>query len=71
VLLLTNDMILEDIKNYEKRIRDAKAKLSDMPETAGTWKGQKKVNHKKKILQDEIKHIKRLVLIAEEALIDV
>ena len=40
--ILTDDMILEDIGGFEKRIQDARDKLSKLPETADTWQARKK-----------------------------
>ena len=71
MLLLTNEDILEDIRAFEKRIQDAKAKLSELPETASTWQARKKLKEKRRIFILEIEHVHRLVSMAEEAIADV
>jgi hypothetical protein len=70
MLILTDEDIRGDIKGFEQRIQDARDKLSELPETAGTWKEQKKLKEKRYILTSEIEHVKRLIDIAQEALED-
>jgi hypothetical protein len=70
MLILTDEDIREDIRGFEKRIQDARDKLSELPDTARTWKEQKKLKEKKRILTSEIGHVKRLIGIAKEALED-
>jgi predicted nucleic acid-binding Zn-ribbon protein len=71
MLILTDDDIREDIREFEKRIQDARDKLATLPETATTLKARKKLKEKRYILTSEIEHVKRLVSIAEEALTEV
>ena len=52
--ILTDDMILEDIKEFEKRIQKAKGQLSELPETAETWQARKNLKEKRRILTSEI-----------------
>ena len=68
MLLLTDEDILEDIREFEQRIQAARDKLSELPETADTWPAKKKLKEKRYILGSEIEHVKRLISIAEEAL---
>ncbi len=68
MLILTNDMILEDIRGFEKRIQGAKGQLSKLQETAETWETRKKLKEKRKILTDEIKHVRNLIGIGADAL---
>jgi len=69
-LILTNDEIREDIEKFNERIQDAKAKLAALPATAATWQARKSLKEQRHILNSEIEHVKRLIGIAEEALID-
>jgi hypothetical protein len=69
--ILTDDDIRKDIKGFEKRIQDAKAKLSELPVTASTWQARKKLKEKRRIFILEIEHVHRLVSMAEEAIADV
>jgi predicted nucleic acid-binding Zn-ribbon protein len=71
MLILTNEDIQEDIRGFEKRIQDAREKLSKLPQKAVSWKEHKKLDEKKRILNEEINHVKNLISIAEEALTDV
>ena len=68
MLLLTDEDIMKDIKEFEKRIQAAREKLSELPKTAETWQARKKSMEKGRILESEIEHIKRLMAIAVEAL---
>jgi hypothetical protein len=70
MLLLKDDDIREDIRGFEKRIQDAKDKLSELPVTAGTLQARQNLKEKRRILTSEIEHVKRLIGIAEEALTD-
>jgi predicted nucleic acid-binding Zn-ribbon protein len=71
MLVLTDEDIQEDIRGFEQRIQDARGKLSELPETDGTWQAGKKLADKRRVLESEIEHVKRLIGIAEEALTDV
>jgi len=70
MLILTNEDIRQDIRRFEQRIQDARDKLSALPETAGTWQARKKLDEKKRILNDEIRHVNKLIDMAREALED-
>lgn len=69
--LLTDDELKEDLQGFYDRLQDARNKLSELPETAGTWKERKKLAEKKRILNDEIRHVHRLIDIAREALTEI
>jgi hypothetical protein len=71
MLILTDEDILQDIKDLEKRIQDARDKLVALPETVGTWQARKNIMGQRRILLDEIAHVLRLISIAEEAITDV
>jgi hypothetical protein len=68
MLLITDEDIREDIRGFEQRIQDARDKLSALPATAETWQARKKLKEKRKILTDEIKHVRNLIGIGTEAL---
>ena len=67
-MLITNEIIREDIENFNKRIRDAKTKLKDLPEGYLSYQEHKKREKKRHILESEIEHVKRLIHIAKEGL---
>ncbi len=71
MLILTDEDIRQDIRAFNKRIQDAREKLEALPDHVGTRKEQKKLAEKKRILIDEILHVKGLISIAREALTDV
>jgi hypothetical protein len=68
MLILTDADILADIIAYEDRIGDAQEKLDALPADADTWKEKKKLKEKRRALGDEIRHVRNLINIAEEAL---
>ena len=70
MLILTDKDIRQDIRGFEKRIQDAQDKLEALPETAGTWHAWKKLAEKRRVLNDEIWHVRKLISIAREALTD-
>jgi predicted nucleic acid-binding Zn-ribbon protein len=67
---LTITDIKKDIRAFEKRIQDAKDKLSELPGAADTLQDRQNLKGKRHILNSEIDHVERLIGIAEEALID-
>jgi len=58
MLILTDEDIREDIREFEQRIQDARDKLAELPETAATWEVKKKLKEKRYILTSEIEHVK-------------
>ena len=68
MLMLTNDMLLDDIAGFEQRIQAAREKLDALPAAVINWKDHKKIKTKRRELESDIKHIRGLISIAEEAL---
>jgi hypothetical protein len=68
MLILTNEMIRSDLAGYQGRLQAARDRLAELPTAAGTWPEQKKLKEQKRILRDEIKHVRYLMAIATEAL---
>lgn len=52
MLILTGEDIREDIRGFEKRIQDAREKLSELMETADTWQTRKNIIEKRRISND-------------------
>lgn len=71
MMILTNEDILQDIENYERRIQAAQDKLAALAPTAGTWQARKKLKEKQYILGSEIRHVNKLIDIARGGLADV
>jgi hypothetical protein len=71
ILELTGDDILKNIEAYEKRIRNAREKLSELPAAGSTLKELKKIKNKRRALLSEIDHVRGLISMAEEALTQV
>ena len=67
-LQLTNEMILSDIAGYKQKIKTAKQKLAELPESTASWKERKKLKDKKQALEGDIKHIRQMIGYATEAL---
>ena len=65
---ITDEGIRQDIEQFRERISKAQAKLNELPDTAWTPKDRKKLKTQRKVLVDEIAHVKGLINIAEEAL---
>ena len=68
MLILTNDMILDDIAEFQNRIQISREKLAALPATAIDWKEHKKIKAKRNEMESEISHIKILIGYAKEAL---
>ena len=68
LITLTNDMILDDIAGFQNRIQVAREKLDALPAAVINWKDHKKIKTKRRELESDIKHIRGLISIAEEAL---
>ena len=71
MLILTNDMVLDDIAGFQTRIHIAREKLDALPATAIDWKEHKKIKAKRRELKGDISHIKKLIGYAKEALEEV
>lgn len=71
MLLLTDEDIREDIRNYEERIQAARDKLAALPADTANWKGRKKNKAKRRELKNEITHILKLIEYAKKALEEV
>ncbi len=67
---LTRKEILNDIEVYKKRIRAAAGKIAELPQRTNGYKELKKLKFKRRILDQEIGHVKELIAIASEALND-
>ena len=68
MLILTDADILADIIVFEDKIGAVQAKLDALPADAATWKEKKKLKEKRRALEDEIRHVRNMINIAEEAL---
>ncbi len=68
---LSDETILQDIADFKKRIQKAKGQLSELPTAAaaGTWQTRKELQ-KRRVLEAEVEHVKKLISIAQEALAD-
>jgi hypothetical protein len=71
MLILTDDDIREDIRGFERRIQDAKDKLAALPEGYLPYQEHKKREKARRVLEDDVAHVRRIIHIAEESLIDV
>lgn len=67
---LTDEMVLNEIESFEDRIKIAKLALASLPATAANYKDRKKIQVRRRVLQDEINHVYRLISIAKEAMDD-
>lgn len=65
---LTDEELQQDLNKLYERLADSRYKLSELPSSVDSWKEQKKLDKKKKILRDEIKHIRKLIAIGQGAL---
>lgn len=68
MLILTDEDIREDIRAFEARIAAARDKLAALPEGFLPLQEHKKREQTRQIYEDEIKHVKRLIGYAMEAL---
>lgn len=57
-----------DIEGFKDRIYMAQQKLSALPRNVAGYQERKKVKFKRRTLKQEIKHVKRLIRIAKDAL---
>ena len=65
---LTPEIIKADIEAFQARIVHARESLKALPGTAPDWKNRKKLAEQRRILNDEVKHVQRLIGYAQEAL---
>ncbi len=70
LLKLTRKEILNDIEVFKERIRAAEKKIAALPQKANGYKERKKLKLKRRVLEQEIEHVKGLIAIASEALND-
>jgi hypothetical protein len=69
-LKLTRKEILNDIEVFKERIRAAEEKISALLQKAKGYKERKKLKFKRRALEQEIEHVKGLIAIAKEALME-
>lgn len=67
-LKLTAEVILDDIKAYRARIEAAEKHLSTIPKRAANKKEKKKLQARRKALEEEKSHCYKLISMAKEAL---
>lgn len=67
-LNLTQDIILDEIEEYRKPIWEAQQKLSALPKNPAGFQERKKTDFKRRVLVQEIEHVKGLIRIAKEAI---
>jgi len=65
---LTNEMILNDIEGFKKRIQTAREKLAKLPTGNLPYKKHKKREKQRRDLQAEIEHVQKMMRYAQEAL---
>ena len=65
---LTNQEILEDIEEFQFRISIARQKLIDLPAGYLPFQEHKKRELKRRQLEDDIRHVQKMIEIATEAL---
>ena len=65
---ITDILIKKDIDEFSRRIATAQKKLDELPATAETWIGRKKLNAKRRFLEGEIVYVGNLISMAREAL---
>ena len=66
--IITDKTILEDIREFEKRIQTAENKLAEIPQGYLPYYVHKKQEEQQRILLAEIAHVKKLIHIAREGL---
>ncbi len=67
-MVITRAEIKEDIEAFNKRITDAENKLNALPLVAGTWQARARVKVQRQALNDNIRHIRQLIIYAREGL---
>jgi hypothetical protein len=66
--MTTLEDILKDIAGFNNRIWIAREQLVALPSSPSTCKERKKMNDQRRQLSQEIEHVQRLILMAQEAL---
>ena len=66
--ILTDDEIKNDIQSFQDMIFRAKEKLADLPGGHLPYSEHRKRELQRRQLEDEIKHVQKLIEIATEAL---
>jgi hypothetical protein len=66
--IITDAELQQDLVDLYDRLQIARSKLNNLPVGYLPHKEHKKRGQKRRILNDEIEHVKRLIGIAEEAL---
>ncbi len=69
-LNLTKKDIQQDILGYQERIRTAQQKIAALPKNAPGSQERKRIKYKRRVLEQEISHVKGLIRIAKEALVE-
>ena len=67
---LTEADLLNDLAGYIARAILVEDRLAELPIMAPDWKAKKKLEEKRRVLNQEIKHVDNLIKIAQEALED-
>lgn len=67
-LTLTKSDIEKDIKGFEDRIATAQNKLDQLPTGSLPYHESKKRKHQRRKFKAEIKHVKKLISYAKEAI---
>jgi len=67
-IILTNEMILEDIAEFQSRIQVVRRKLAKLPAGHLPYPEHKKREKQRKDLQAEIEHVQKMIGYAREAL---
>jgi hypothetical protein len=66
--ILTDAEIKQDILEFQDRISAARQKLADLPEGYLPYSERRKREKKRKDLEDNIRHVEKMISIATEAL---
>ncbi len=65
---LTETDLYNDLAGYIARAIAAEDKLASLPIDAPDWKARQKLEKKRRVLNEEVKHVDRLIHTAQEAL---
>jgi hypothetical protein len=66
--IITDAELKKDLEGFYERLQIARNKLANLPAGHLPYQEHKKREQARRILEDEINHVKRLIGIAEEAL---
>ena len=67
-LILTNEMIRSDLAGFQGRLQEARDKISKLPAGYLPYQEHKKREQTRRVLNDEIDHVKNLIHITNEAI---